>query len=143
MEIKEQISLRFFGLDIVNVEFNIEKRFQLGNGEDVLVDIQPSVFYPDDDSNEFKIIMDTTIEVKGYFFLKLRGIGNFIIENNLDEKIKHSFINVNAPAIMFPYIRTFVSTFTANIGDVTDTLTLPPQFFSGDLSEFVAEEDSE
>lgn len=36
---------------------------------------------------------------------------------------------------MFPYIRSFITTLTANLGDVTGTLTIPTQFFKGELKE--------
>jgi len=34
---------------------------------------------------------------------------------------------------MFPYIRSFISTLTANLGSVVGTLVIPTQFFKGEL----------
>ena len=38
---------------------------------------------------------------------------------------------------MFPYIRSFISTLTANLGNVTGPLTIPIQFFNGVLEEIL------
>ena len=57
-----------------------------------------------------------------------------------DQNLRSTFINTNAPAIMFPYIRSFISTLTSNVGNVTGTLNIPPQFFKGNLP-VLSEED--
>ncbi len=36
---------------------------------------------------------------------------------------------------MFPYVRAFVTTLTSNLGNVTGSLTIPTQFFHGELPE--------
>jgi len=40
---------------------------------------------------------------------------------------------------MFPYVRSFITTLTSNLGDVTGSLVIPTQFFQGDLPEFTTE----
>lgn len=49
--------------------------------------------------------------------------GYFEISNDLDEKGKYYFLNVSAPAIIYPYARTFISNVTAF--DIDDTVILP------------------
>jgi hypothetical protein len=34
---------------------------------------------------------------------------------------------------MFPYVRSFISTFTGNLGAVMNRILLPTRFFKGDL----------
>lgn len=63
------------------------------------------------------------------------ALGTFELKGDFDEKTKKSFVNINAPAIMFPYLRSFISTLTSNLGNVTGTLTIPTQFFKGELEE--------
>lgn len=55
----------------------------------------------------------------------------------LVQNLKKSFVNTNAPAIMFPYVRAFIAMLTSNLGNVTGALNIPPQFFKGDLEELV------
>ena len=72
-----------------------------------------------------------------FFSLNLVGIGNFNFDKSFNsEELKRSFVNINAPAIMFPYVRAFVNTLTSNLGKVTGTLTIPTQFFHGELQEY-------
>ena len=93
------------------------------------------MFYPKDQADYFKIIQEIKLSSDKYFSLFILAVGTFELKANLDEKIRKSFININAPAIMFPYIRSFISTLTANLGNVTGPLTIPTQFFKGELEE--------
>jgi preprotein translocase subunit SecB len=36
---------------------------------------------------------------------------------------------------MFPYVRAFITTLTTNLGNVTNPLIIPTQFFKGELEE--------
>ena len=49
------------------------------------------------------------------------GEGSFLFEE-FNEKLS-SFLNLNAPALMFPYLRSYISSLTAQSG--VSTLTLP------------------
>jgi preprotein translocase subunit SecB len=133
MEVNQQTKLTFHGVDILNVNFiAIAPR----EGE-LKIDIksEPKVFYPADDSNVFKIIMDIELKDERFFELALRAVGTFELESDLNDDLRKVFVNSNAPAIMFPYIRSFISTLTANMGNVTGTLVIPTQFFKGELEE--------
>ncbi|MCB9346947.1 MAG: protein-export chaperone SecB [Lewinellaceae bacterium] len=134
MEIKEQLKLKFRGIDIPHVNFTSIKLYSK-ESEKIKIVLHPKVFYPKEKTRFFRIIMDLTIEAENFFSLKVVAIGTFEVDKELIGDIKKNFINVNAPAIMFPYLRSFVSTFTANIGNLTGTLNIPPQFFKGELEE--------
>lgn len=133
MEVKEQPILSFLGVDIINVNFSA---FAPRSGElKINIKCDPKVFYPSDDKHTFKILMDVSLQNVDYFELSLKAVGSFFIDSEIEENIKTTLVNTNAPAIMFPYIRSFVATFTANIGDITGRLLIPTQFFSGKLEE--------
>lgn len=51
-----------------------------------------------------------SLEIKA----KLKGVFEF--DNDLEEKAKNSFFNVNAPAILFPYLRAYITSLTALSG---------------------------
>ncbi|WP_423128037.1 hypothetical protein [Gaoshiqia sp. Z1-71] len=133
MEVNKQAKLIFHGVDILNVNFNA---LAPREGE-LKIDIkcEPKVFYPADDSNVFKIIMDIELKDERFFELILRAVGSFELESELNADLRKAFVNSNAPAIMFPYIRSFISTLTANMGNVVGTLVIPTQFFKGELEE--------
>ena len=133
METGTQTSLILHGVDFVKVNFSGEN-FRTEDTS-IEMNIEPRVFYPQEHPNNFKIVMDIEIFSENFFKLEILALGNFELNTEITPEIKKSFINVNAPAIMFPYVRAFVSTFSSNLGNVTGHLLMPSQFFKGDLEE--------
>lgn len=131
MSTETQVKLKFLGVDFPYINFDSE--IQFSGDEQVEIKIEPRVFFPKENINEFKIIQDVNVFVKEVFSLRIMAIGSFELNDVEDESLRHTFVNMNAPAIMFPYIRSFISTLTSNIGNVTGTLNIPPQFFKGKL----------
>ncbi|MFA5753165.1 MAG: protein-export chaperone SecB [Bacteroidales bacterium] len=134
MEVKTQSKLTFHGVDIINVNFIAfaprDKNLQID------IKCEPKVFYPVDNSYAFKIIMEIELKDEKCFVLALKAIGNFELESDLDDELRKTFVNSNAPAIMFPYIRSFITTLTGNMGKVIGALVIPTHFFKGELDEF-------
>lgn len=132
-KIGKQDNLRFDGVKFYSVNFNI-----LGSPKEnteIDLDIIPKVMY--NTSTQFNIIYDVNLSVDNVFTLQLKAVGYFEMSEELleNENIKEQLINTNAPAIVFPYLRSFISMFTSNLGTIP-TLTLPTQFFRGKLEEF-------
>lgn len=69
-------------------------------------------------SKEFTVKF--TVELKnltGTFKLILKATTQFTSSEKLNDSFENSpFLKINAPAIAFPYIRTFISNFTLNTG---------------------------
>lgn len=140
MEITNQPKLMFHGVDFVNIKFDTLNQYDNKSGIDL--NIEPKVFYPKDNDLTFKIIMDISLHSKDFFDLNLVAVGTFELDKEFDENdLKKVFVNTNAPAIMFPYVRAFITTLTSNLGNVTGALTVPTQFFQGDLPEISTEEE--
>lgn len=135
MENKEQARLMFHGMDVVKVNFEAEKPFEESAQKDIVFDIQSKVFFPKKSSRDFKIVMTTHVSLPDYFSLEFNAIGHFQFTADLSAPIKKQYVDINGPAIMFPYVRSFISTFTSALGHVLGTLTIPTQFFSGELEE--------
>lgn len=134
MESSSNIKLRFNGVDIFRVNFNATDPF---DDEDLNVEIHPRVFYPTGQLQDFKILMDVKVTCKEYFSLSLTAVGDFEFTTPMDnEEERKAFVNVNSVAIMFPYVRAFISTFTSNIGRASSTIVIPARFFKGDIDEF-------
>ncbi len=134
MDVGNQPKLKFHGVDFINIKFNTDKQYDGQTGIDLNVD--PKVFYPDDNELIFKIFMEISLHCDNYFDLSIVGIGNFEFDKEFDDlNLKKTFVNANAPAIMFPYVRSFITTLTSNLGNVTGPLIIPTQFFQGDLPE--------
>ncbi|MGL4956795.1 MAG: hypothetical protein ACRC9X_06420 [Bacteroidales bacterium] len=138
MSAEQQPKLRFRSVDFPVVNFQSKKR--LTEDAEIKIEIEPRVFYPKKALNHFNIIQEVHVFVEDAFDLVIVAIGRFELNGVEDEGMKSNFVNTNAPAIMFPYIRSFISTLTANLGTVISTLNIPPQFFKGDL-QIMTEED--
>ena len=141
MSTETQIKLKFHSVDFPLVNFQSKK--QLIENPEINIEVEPRVFFPKECPNHFKIIQDVHIFVEDVFDLSIIAIGSFELNDIEDEKLRYSFVNMNAPAIMFPYIRAFISTLTSNLGNVTGTLNIPPQFFKGELKRIISEDNME
>jgi preprotein translocase subunit SecB len=84
--------------------------------------------------------MEANLKMSEYWDIKVAGFGDFELGEDVPHSDVRGFINVNAPAIMFPYFRAFVSNLAANCGGSVPLIILPPRFFDGDLEEMKAEE---
>ena len=131
--IGKQENLRFDGVKFYSVHFDI-----LGNPKEnteINLDIIPKVTY--NTNTQFNIVYDVKLFVDEVFRLELRAVGYFEMSDELldNENVIEQLIHTNAPAIVFPYLRSFISMFTSNLGTIP-TLTLPTQFFKGKLEEF-------
>ncbi len=74
-------------------------------------------------NKQFHINIDLKIfDIENDFNLKMLCVGIFEYDTE-DEQLLLNFLSVNGPAIVFPYIRSFVSSFTSLSG--FDTITLP------------------
>jgi len=142
MNVSNQPKLMFQGVDFVNIKFDTYQRYD--NKTEIDLKIEPKVFYPENEETIFKIFMEVSLICENHFSLTVVGIGNFQLDNKFEnEDLKKVFVNANAPAIMFPYVRAFIATMTANIGNVTGTLTIPTQFFQGELPEIKTDNDTD
>ena len=133
MNTENQIKLKFLSVDFPVVNFRSDK--QLLDNQEIHIEIEPKVFFPKDFPHHFKIIQEVNVTVSETFSLYILAIGNFELIDLNDDRLKNNFVNINAPAIMFPYIRSFISTLTSNLGNVTGTLNIPPQFFKGEIKK--------
>ncbi len=140
MDVSVQPKLMFHGVDFVNLKLDTIQQYD--NQASIDLNIEPRVFYPENEPNFFKIFMEVSVNCENYFHLNLVGIGNFEFDKEFENlELKKTFINTNAPAIMFPYVRSFITTLTSNLGNVTGSLVIPTQFFQGDLPEFTIDDE--
>jgi len=119
--------LRFIDYNVNTIMFNTNKEFE-DKPLNVKFNIDRFVEYLDDEDNTMLVTLDINIfenaEKNNFpFSLSVNVTGIFELENvHVDDRV--SFAEVNAVAILFPYIRALVSTFTANAN--VPPLILPP-----------------
>tara|TARA_R110002096_G_scaffold435584_1_gene661663 strand:- start:912 stop:1325 length:414 start_codon:yes stop_codon:yes gene_type:complete len=129
----KQDNLRFDGVKFYSVHFDILGKPK--ENADISLDIIPKILYHSD--TKFDIIFDVDLFIPDVFKLNLRSVGYFELSKDILENpnIKDQLVNTNSPAIVFPYIRSFISMFTANLGTIP-SLTIPTHFFKGKLEEY-------
>ena len=82
-----------------------------------MFEIDFEVFYPQSEVDKFHIIFDLHIVHPNDFDLRAKYMSVFSTSSPIDGEFKKSpFTLINAPAIAFPFVRSFVATITLNSG---------------------------
>ncbi|HHG85287.1 MAG TPA: hypothetical protein ENJ82_11125 [Bacteroidetes bacterium] len=140
MEIVDQPKLLFEGVDIVHLTFDADRPFE--TEEEIEISISPRLHVQKEAPLGFQILMEVNLEVEGFFQLNLTAIGHFRIGGKeVEEQHRDLFMNANAPAIMFPYVRAFISSFTSQVGTSIRPVIVPTQFFKGPLERITYEDE--
>ena len=67
--------------------------------------------------NRMRLLLNTSIKDKNdALSITVKAEGYFEFDKELDEDMKDGFFNANAPAILFPYIRAYISTLSTLSG---------------------------
>ncbi|MDD3543579.1 MAG: protein-export chaperone SecB [Christensenellales bacterium] len=85
-------------------------------GKDLQIDIKKSN-KEEEKENIYNLFFEITINDKlGSLNIFLNIEGKFEFNKDLTDSEKDSFFNINAPAILFPYVRAYISTLTSLSG---------------------------
>lgn len=133
MNASPQSKLTFNGVDIVDIQLSAIRPHEAG--KQIQFDVTPHVFYPQEEPNKFRIVVDAQLRSEGFFSLGVRAIGYFELDPETEQEHRKDFINRNSVAIVFPYLRAFIATLSANLGNTIGQVLLPTRFFSGELPE--------
>lgn len=127
---KVHSSLKFLNYDVDNIIFEKNKEF---DQEKVKIDISLKkdinfMEKENDGSEKYSVsleinIFEDPIENNFPFSLLIKITGYFNVITK-DEKMKEELINLNSVSILFPYLRSLVSTITANSN--ISSLIIPP-----------------
>ncbi len=140
MENLTQPKIQFHGINIVNVKVNVlQPPRDDEDGQNIELNLDARLFPIEAGSRQFRIWMEVEVQVPDFWLVKIAGLGVFELNDDVTPEEMRNLINVNAPAIMFPYFRAFVSTLAANCGGSLPPLMLPPQMFVGELEEMKLE----
>jgi preprotein translocase subunit SecB len=137
MSVKNQPRLNFKGVEIHFVKVNVYNKYV---DTELTHTIIPKIILDGEKSDNFKILMDVNLEAENSFKIEVALTGTFILNLDSDDGLKKIFMHQNAPAILFPYVRSFISTITANLGSKIGTIIIPPQAFMGDIEVIGGEE---
>ena len=130
-------NISFKGFKVINLSFQTE---QQGLEDNVSVNYQ--TLFSQESDREFMVLFKIALYTKDGTEIYLEYAGFF----EADQAIKQDFMNssfpvVNAPTILYPYIRSFVSTLTMNAG--MPTVILPTVNFQALANQKKQAEQSE
>lgn len=108
-------------------KFLLEKIDNIKKEEQGNINLEYS-FYTSNKSKELYRVSLNLITYTDNSKIDLTLDGIFNIPNNIDENIKQDFLTISAPAIIYPYMRTFISNVTSF--DIDKTVILPILNFS-------------
>lgn len=105
-------NISFKGFKVINLSFQTE---QQGLEDNVSVNYQ--TLFSQESDREFMVLFKIALYAKDGTEIHLEYAGFFEAEEAITQDFMDShFPVVNAPAILYPYIRSFVSTLTMNAG---------------------------
>lgn len=111
LQFKNFVVPEFFARKIID-KAGVEEKFEL----------EPSAVISRKD-NQFHInISIALVNLDSNIAINMIGIGVFSYEVEKEDELLN-YMGLNGPAIVFPYLRSFISTYTANSG--FDTITIP------------------
>ena len=122
-------SLRFEKYQVNNINFRLNDKFS-NDEEDINIDLSITKSITYDEANKkgsVKLItkvFDNAYENNYPYSCNLEVTGYFSIEGTDNKEECERLLNINAVAILFPYIRALISTYTANAN--VAPLILPP-----------------
>jgi preprotein translocase subunit SecB len=84
--------------------------------------------------------MNVKISCKDRYIINFLSTGAVEFIGDFEENEGKNLMHVNAPAIMFPYLRSFVSFLSSSLGTIVAPLVIPPQIFQETLPERLTEQ---
>ncbi|MDQ3395307.1 MAG: protein-export chaperone SecB [Bacteroidota bacterium] len=119
-----QNTIKLVSLQVNKVNFENKRLFLFDDNKEVnQLDLNSSIKFSDDNKYSFTVEFTTLIN-NNSIHIEIIYIALFQCEKEITDVFKASpFVSLNAPAIAFPFLRSFITTLTANAG--IDPIILP------------------
>lgn len=93
-------------------------------GKSISIQFNPRAKF-DSQSNLYELTLGLLIkDVSEVLEIEIETVGNFKLEKDCDDFEMKNYFSINAPAILFPYIRAYIATLTTLSGYL-NPITLP------------------
>ncbi len=119
--------LRFTDYIVEEIEFKYNEKYEQKKKVKIDFDIDSNIFY-NQGKDKAKVTLDVSVfkepeknNYPFYFFVRISG---FFELQNIETEDSLSIMEKNTIAILFPYVRALISSFTANAN--VNPLILPP-----------------
>lgn len=115
-KVQNKIKLERFFVENLKYECNDFSKFN----DSAEVDIEMSVGTSFSDKDLKSYLVKITVKINSKtkdFVLECDSIGKFATSENIDDTFKNShFVTINSPAILYPFVRSYINTITTNSG---------------------------
>ncbi len=113
-----QNSIRLTKIQVSEINMKSSVDFEKSLTDEVNMELKYSIKFPEGESNNFIIEFNATMTNQDKSFqLETVLLALFKTQNLIDEEFVNSpFVQLNAPAIAFPFLRSFISTISVNAG---------------------------
>lgn len=115
----EQRSIKFDHFQVVDVHFRVGTYRDKTVTKNLNVKLHYNTEPVEEDDDRFSIEFGVELTNQdSNFELSLVSLGHFLTNNMIvdEDFLKSDFVKLNAPAIIFPYIRSFITTLVVNAG---------------------------
>ena len=111
------MQIRLIDIQFTDIECRV-KTFDKEVTAELETSLALAVGLAEKDENQFAVIFEIGLSSKRKTFkFKVKATAHFEASEKVTEDFANSpFALINAPAIAFPYVRTFISNFTLNSG---------------------------
>jgi preprotein translocase subunit SecB len=117
-----QFAIKFISFHVINVDFALAPNCPIGKDVKKFGEISIQLGYGFGNNSEQPKNYTVFFEVKmkdtnAYLNLNLKCLALFESQETVtNEFMESNFVKINSPAIAFPFLRSFVNTFTTNAG---------------------------
>lgn len=113
-----QPAIRLVEFKVTNVSFNAGDSFETPLDDELKINLGYGLNFSLEDSYKYTVNFNIKIFNKEkQFELELDAAGLFETNDEITDEFKEShLVKINSPAIAFPFVRSFVNTFTSNAG---------------------------
>jgi len=103
-------------VQFTEITYNVST-FDLDITEELESSFEMSLLFSEESPNYFCVVFELNMSKDDVFELSLKANAHFTTDKNISKSEQSSpLLKINAPAIAFPYLRTFVSNLTLNSG---------------------------
>lgn len=112
---KEQIAkFRFKGYKIV--ESHIESKPEVETSQNLNVEFEQTIGVNEEGHNMRLEMTANIIDENKALIIKIKALGFFEFDSDLKPNDKDAFFRTSAPAILFPYVRAYITTLSSLSG---------------------------
>jgi preprotein translocase subunit SecB len=98
-------------------EYLLVEHYEDNNNISLNVTVNKKVFFDEDDTKQFKVTIEVLANTNTGVKVRVLCVGVFSVDGEIDEEFKNSdFVNLNAPAILYPFVRSFITNISTNSG---------------------------